>query len=509
MVEERKTILITGATSRAGQALLLKLIDYNQFNIRILAEDNRQSKATLSKWQPAIKVIYGDITNVAAVRKAVQSADLIIHLAETNWGKANTKPEQAMQVNFGGTRNLVLALNELSQADNTALVYIGSVAELGDRRPPLCWGRIGDPIMPSVRDYYAVSKVAAERYVIDAGIKHWVSLRQTIVLDEQEFQKPDQQLFYNPLNNAVEYITLDDYVRLLFNLCCAYHDDDLSPEFWNHIYNIGGGMACRELTVGLYRSILAQKGITRFANKILNPRAFAEQNYFGQYFLDSDKLNNYLDFQHDTLDDFYHRLAKLPEFNHNFSKSLADYTLGEKIVADSEAKKLRKLNRKKGGIRYAIEDDDKDFINLYFGGRKKFLDLPYTADNFINMADLVDIHPLDHGYDEDKQKLDFADLKQVATARGGKVLSFNMKPGDMTTPKEFSCAKGHKFTASPKLVVEGGHWCPICERVSWNYAERAETDQLVGQVWYKLHAGEPDTEYPKAVNEYTVIDPAE
>lgn len=268
-------------------------------------------------------------------------------------------------------------------------------------------------------------------------------------------------------------------------------------------------MACRELTVGLYRSILAQKGITRFANKILNPRTFAEQNYFGQYFLDSDKLNNYLDFQHDTLDDFYHRLAKLPEFNHNFSKSLADYTLGEKIVADSEAKKLRKLNRKKGGIRYAIEDDDKDFINLYFGGRKKFLDLPYTADNFINMADLVDIHPLDHGYDEDKQKLDFADLKQVATARGGKVLSFNMKPGDMTTPKEFSCAKGHKFTASPKLVVEGGHWCPICERVSWNYAERAETDQLVGQVWYKLHAGEPDTEYPKAVNEYTVIDPAE
>ena len=28
-------------------------------------------------------------------------------------------------------------------------------------------------------DYYAVSKIAAERYVIESGLKYWVSLRQT------------------------------------------------------------------------------------------------------------------------------------------------------------------------------------------------------------------------------------------------------------------------------------------------------------------------------------------
>ena len=35
------------------------------------------------------------------------------------------------------------------------------VAETGDRMPPVHWGRVGDPIKPSMFDYYAVSKVAA------------------------------------------------------------------------------------------------------------------------------------------------------------------------------------------------------------------------------------------------------------------------------------------------------------------------------------------------------------
>ena len=43
--------------------------------------------------------------------------------------------------------------------------------------PPIHWGRVGDPIKPSMFDYYAVSKVAAERYVIESGLKYWVSLR--------------------------------------------------------------------------------------------------------------------------------------------------------------------------------------------------------------------------------------------------------------------------------------------------------------------------------------------
>ena len=84
-----------------------------------------------------------------------------------------------MEVNFGGTRHLIEAVKKLGQDDTTRFVYIGTVAKTVDRMPPIHWGRVGDPIKPSMFDYYAVSKIAAERYVIESGLKYWVSLRQT------------------------------------------------------------------------------------------------------------------------------------------------------------------------------------------------------------------------------------------------------------------------------------------------------------------------------------------
>ena len=55
------------------------------------------------------------------------------------------------------------------------------------------------------------------------------------------------------------------------------------------------------------------------------------------------------------------------------------------------------------------------------------------------------------------------------------------------------------------LVLEGGHWCPQCERESWNYAARAKVDPFFAQVWNPLHsADEPQREYRKEVSELDV-----
>jgi len=48
--------------------------------------------------------------------------------------------------------------------------------------PPIHWGRVGDPIKPSIFDYYAVSKIASERLVIESRLEYWVSLRQTGIM---------------------------------------------------------------------------------------------------------------------------------------------------------------------------------------------------------------------------------------------------------------------------------------------------------------------------------------
>ena len=52
--------------------------------------------------------------------------------------------------------------------------------------------------------------------------------------------------------------------------------------------------------------------------------------------------------------------------------------------------------------------------------------------------------------------------------------------------------------------IEGGHWCPDCERKSWNYGQRAKVDPFFAQVWNPLHEPDELREYPKVVSELDV-----
>ncbi len=113
---------------------------------------------------------------------------------------------------------------------------------------------------------------------------------------------------------------------------------------------------------------------------------------------------------------------------------------------------------------------------------------------------------IDHGYDETKpeSELAYEDVKGAAAFRGGELLSETMEKGDWKTKLRFRCAFGHEFEASPRLILEGGHWCPECERRSWNYGNRAKVDPFFAQVWTPLHEEDELREYPKEVSEEDV-----
>ena len=95
-------------------------------------------------------------------------------------------------------------------------------------------------------------------------------------------------------------------------------------------------------------------------------------------------------------------------------------------------------------------------------------------------------------------------MKKAAEFRGGSCDSAEMKVGDWKSPLKFTCQFGHHFTGSPRLILEGGHWCDECERKSWNYGKRAKKDQFFAQVWNPLHDENELREYPKAVSELEV-----
>ena len=153
-----------------------------------------------------------------------------------------------------------------------------------------------------------------------------------------------------------------------------------------------------------------------------------------------------------------------------------------------------------------IENDRDDYIAPYFISKQHWEAIP-RLNAFEHFKDWDHVVPIDHGYDESKpeSKLSFEDVKKAASFRGGSCDSEAMITGDWTSKLQWTCAFGHHFDASPRLVLEGGHWCPECERKSWNYHEIAKVNPFFAQVWNPLHdIDEPSRAYPKVVNEDSI-----
>ncbi|MER2056638.1 MAG: NAD(P)-dependent oxidoreductase, partial [Clostridia bacterium] len=285
-------VLLTGAAGGMGQESLKQMVaDSGKYEIVALDLDNESCRNRLQPYEgnSRIRIMLGDLTDASFVEKAVQGCDLILHVAAFVSPAADYYPKKAMEVNYGGTRNLIEAIKRLKQEDSTRFVYIGTVAETGDRMPPIHWGRVGDPIKPSMFDYYAVSKIASERYVIESGLKYWVSLRQTGIMGPAMAKIRDSIQFHNCLDNVLEYVSDRDSGRLMCHLASYTETGKLPEAFWGHIYNIGGGASCRVDTYTMYKLMYGEIGIKNI-DYVIDPKVNATLNFHGQYYLDSDKL---------------------------------------------------------------------------------------------------------------------------------------------------------------------------------------------------------------------------
>ncbi len=167
---------------------------------------------------------------------------------------------------------------------------------------------------------------------------------------------------------------------------------------------------------------------------------------------------------------------------------------------------FKKLLDSPHGTKRWLDTGMDDHINAFWGSKKAWEALPEKASQMDHFTAWDKVIPIDHGYDESQpeEALSLADMQGAATFRGGECLSESMDQGDWKTKLQFRCAFGHSFEASPRLVLEGGHWCPECERRSWNYGERAKVDPFFAQVWNPLHSPDETREYPKEVTELDV-----
>lgn len=509
MIMKRPVVFMTGAAGGMGyESFKMMKPDLGKlYDLVILVRDSDKNRKLFERYigTAGIQVKFADLLDKEAARDCVKRSDICLHIAAFVSPAADYYPDRAMKNNFGSTKNIVDAIHGLGKQDTYKMVYIGTVAETGDRMPPIHWGRVGDPIKPSMFDYYAVSKVAAERYVIEAGLKYWVSLRQTGIFGPAMAKIRDAIQFHNCLNNVLEYVSDRDSGRMMRNLCAFDAEGSLDQSFWGHIYNIGGGESCRTDTWTMYEKMYSEMGFTNL-DYVIQPRYTATRNFHGQYYLDSDKLEDYLRFRSDSMQYFIDAYLKEAGAGVQFAQKLCRMPGGQKIMGAIIKSTFKEALNSEHGTKHWLDENMEDHIEAYWGSRKAWEAIPEKLSENERFADWDKVVFLDHGYDETKpeEELDYEDMKKAVEFRGGQLLSANMKKGDWSGKLEMKCAFGHTFKASPRLILEGGHWCPECERKSWNYGNRAKVDPFFAQVWTPLHEEDELREYPKEVTELDI-----
>lgn len=492
-MNHKKTVFLTGATGVMGMAGLKEMIRLqDKLNLTLLVRPSKKNHKTMVPYaaMQGIRIIWGDLTSYKDVLDGVTGADIVLHVGGMVSPQADRYPRQTMYTNTRAAENIIKAIKAQPNPDNIKAVYIGSVAQTGHRCPPVHWGRTGDPICISVYDHYAVSKCIAERIFVESGLKHWVSLRQTgILYPELILNGADPIAFHVPVNNVLEWATVEDSGRLLARLC----DTELPDTFWRKFYNISSGKHYR-LTMYEFESMMLQALHCPPPEKVFKTKWFATRNFHGYWFSDSDILDHYLHFR-----------ANIPveQYFASLCKNIPWYFSLARIVPATFIKWGMGLLARKApfGTMSWFKKNDEQHISAFFRSREDWKKIPDWKDTCLSRPSDTP-GTLNHGYDETKPitTWDINDMKQAATWRGGRCLSHTMVPGDIYTPLEWECYDKHRFTATPALILLGGHWCPECLPEPWQYDKEARHNPFLAQVWYASHDQCEDNHYPASVH---------
>lgn len=459
----KKTVFITGATGNMGWAGFLELYSKrDRFNIRLLARPSAKNRKKLKPYldDPSVTVVWGDLTVYEDVLKGTEGADFVLHVGGMVSPAADYYPEKTLKVNVGAARNVVRAVKAQPDPDRVAVVYIGSVAQCGDRLAPIHWGRTGDPVYASRFDKYSVSKCEAERIIVDSGIRKWVSLRQTGILYPGILKQVNPTAFHVPVAGVLEWATVEDSGRVLGNVV----EDWVPEEFWNRFYNISSGPEYRMTNYEFESRMMAAIGLPG-PEKIFRPQWFATRNFHGMWYTDADRLEEYLHFRANVpVDEYFVSLKKrLPWF----------YSLACLLPACIARMYMGRIAHEKGmGTQWWAEHDTEK-IDAYYGSMEKFRAIrswkqlvppPFEKD-LVKAEKKGEVIFLDHGYDESKSlyALSREELESAAGFRGGRFLGPYERIGEKGAIFEWECEHGHRFSASLEYVLLGGGWCTVCE----------------------------------------------
>ena len=359
---DKKTVFLTGATGNMGWAGFQELYKKkDRFDIRLLARDSKKNRKKLAPYMgdPSVTVVWGDLVRYEDVLQGVNGADYVLHVGGMVSPAADYYPEKTLKVNVTAAENVVKAVLAQPHKEDIKVVYIGSVAQYGDRNPPYHWGGADEPQTPAKYDMYALSKIRSEEIFASAGLAKWVSLRQTGILYPGILSVVNPTAFHVPMGGVLEWATIEDSGRLLANVC----EDWVPDDFWNKAYNISSGEEYRMTNYEFMNRMLSALGLPS-PEKVFEPQWFALKNFHGMWYTDADRLDEILHFrEYMPVDKYFATMkSKLP-----WSYSLA-------FLAPAWAVKMfmKPYAFEKGmGTQWWVANDPEKF-EAYYGSREAY-----------------------------------------------------------------------------------------------------------------------------------------
>ncbi len=490
----KKVVFVTGGTGTMGQETLKQLLSRkNRFKVRALVLPTEKDTAIIQKYAcPSLEVIWGNMADYDTIKQGVDGADYVLHIAAMVSPAADQFPKETLYANIGSTLNIIKAIKAQPEPDRVHFVYIGTIALTGGRTEPIHWGRVGDPINPSIFDYYALSKVFSEMAVFDSGLKHWVSIRQSGQHPVAEGAGEQPIIFHQPPNNVLEWSTSVESGICMANIC----EDWVPEDFWRKGYNLSSGPGYRLTNWELMDISLGAFGLG--LKDLFDANMLAQYNFHGHFFSDSDKLDEILHFRCIPAEQYWggvrdemRRMSVNPLIRSMFPS-------GEEMKA-----KNIEIGHQRMGSYWMFENNEENWIQAFFGSREKQKAIKDWAEYDLHRPS-EEVTYLDHGYDETKalNELTLKDLKQAAKFRGGECLAEEIP--DIYTPIKWRCADGHEFMMSVNAVLHGGHWCPECLSHEWRYGQIAKKNPFYAQVWTPLHGEGDDYVIPMEHSGYDI-----
>jgi len=285
--------LITGAFGTIGRWTIDAMLEAG-VALTVFELDTPRGRKLAKRYGNQIRVIWGDLTDAAAVAAAIPGHDVVVHMAFILTPTTEERPEFAERINLGGTDAIIAGCQAANPRPR--LLFCSSVEVFGKNRHIPGPRTADDPVQAT--SVYTRHKIACEANVRASGLD-WLIVRFGAVIDIA-LGNSHPLMFEFPLDVRFEVVHPADAARAV----AAAVGCDAA---WGHgkTLLIGGGPSCQTTYGEFLGQILTTLGVGP-----LPAEAFTSEDYPSDW-MDTTESEALLHYQRNSLDDILSQIRAL------------------------------------------------------------------------------------------------------------------------------------------------------------------------------------------------------